>query len=337
MIDSLIYYSKYEQLVNSQQSKNILIIGIIIAALAGLIVGLSVGGMDNEKTELPIQTKSTELKKLTIAVMPNEDPKKFEMQGKALEEYFSNKLGVETKFFYPIDATTTVESLVTGSTQIAFMSARPAQLAYERSDDKAMLFMAEVRPFTDASGEHLDTFYYSEFWVKKDSGINTLEDAKGKNVAFSGPTSTSGYLFPMATLVDKGLIQAGDDPKTFFSNVLFSGGYQQSLTALVSGQVDIAAGGDHAKFKFLTPEEQDQIKVIQKQGPVPTHGITYRTDLVSPELIGKFEKAVIDMKTERPDLLESALFGATNFIPINHHAHLDSLGSALAKTKIPHL
>ena len=323
--------------MSSQQSKNILIVGIVIAAIIGLVVGLSVGGMNNEKTDSSTETKSAELNKLTIAVMPNEDPKKFEMQGKALEEYFSNKLGIETKFFYPIDATTTVESLVTGSTQIAFMSARPAQLAYERSDNNAMLFMAEVRPFNDTSGEKLDTFYYSEFWVKKDSGINTLEDTKGKNIAFSGPTSTSGYLFPMAKLVDKGLVKPGDDPKTFFSNVLFSGGYQQSLTALISGQVDIAAGGDHAKFQFLTPEEQSQIKVIEKQGPVPTHGITYRTDLVSPELISKFEKAVLDMKSERPDLLEKALFGAIDFVPINHHAHLDSLGDALAKTKIPHL
>lgn len=323
--------------MSSQQSKNILIAGIVIAAIIGLVVGLSVGGMNSEKIDSSTETKPAELKKLTIAVMPNEDPKKFEMQGKALEEYFSNKLGIETKFFYPIDATTTVESLVTGSTQIAFMSARPAQLAYERSDNNAMLFMAEVRPFNDTSGEKLDTFYYSEFWVKKDSGINTLEDAKGKNIAFSGPTSTSGYLFPMAKLVDKGLVKPGDDPKTFFSNVLFSGGYQQSLTALISGQVDIAAGGDHAKFQFLTPEEQSQIKVIEKQGPVPTHGITYRTDLVSPELISEFEKAVLDMKSERPDLLEKALFGAIDFVPINHHAHLDSLGDALAKTKIPHL
>ena len=324
--------------MSSQQSKRLLIVGIIIAAVVGLAVGLTVGGMsEDEKIGLSTQTELKELKKITIAVMPNEDPKKFEMQSQALEEYFSNKLGVETKFFYPIDATTTVESLVTGSTQIAFMSARPAQLAYDRSDHNAMLFMAEVRPFNGTSGEKLDTFYYSEFWVKKDSGINTLEDARGKNVAFSGPTSTSGYLFPMAKLVDKGLVKPGDDPKTFFSNVLFSGGYQQSLTALLSGQVDIAAGGDHAKYKFLTPEEQSQIKVIEKQGPVPTHGITYRIDLITPELISKFEKAVIDMKAERPDLLETALFGATDFVPVNHHAHLDSLGDALAKTKIPHL
>jgi len=324
--------------MSSQQSKTILVAGIIIAAVAGLVVGFSVGGMGGEnQSDLSIQSKPNELKKITIAVMPNEDPKKFEMQGKALEEYFSKKLGVETKFFYPIDATTTVESVVTGSTQIAFMSARPTQFAYERSDHKAMLFMAELRPFNGTSGEKLDTFYYSEFWVKKDSGINTLEDARGKNVAFSGPTSTSGYLFPMAKLVEKGLIKAGDDPKTYFSNVLFSGGYQQSLTALLAGQVDIAAGGDYAKYRFLTPEEQSQIKVIERQGPVPTHGIIYRTDLVTPETIAKFEKAVIDLKSERPDLLETALFGAKDFVPVNHYSHLAELGNAIAITKIPHI
>ena len=322
--------------MNSQQSKIILISGIIIAAIIGLGVGLTVDGLSNAD-KIMTQSKSVDLNKITIAVMPNEDPKKFEMQGKALEEYFTKKLGIETEFFYPIDATTTVESLVTGSTHIAFMSARPAQLAHERSDGKAMLFMAEMRPFTSEGGEKLDTFYFSEFWVKKDSGINTLEDAKGKNVAFSGPTSTSGYLFPLAKLVDKGLIKPGDDPKTYFSNVLYSGGYQQSLNALIAGQVDIAAGGDHAKYRFLTPEEQNQIKVIEKQGPVPTHGIIYRTDLVSPSLLATFEKAVLDMKSERPDLLESALFGAIDFVPVNHHAHLAELGNAIAKTKIPHI
>ncbi len=321
-----------------QNLKPILITGIIIAAIAGLLVGLSVGGLRNDEQANPSsQLMITEPKEITIAVMPNEHPKNFEIQGKELEEYFSKKLGIKTKIFYPIDATTTVESVVTGSTQIAFMSARPAQLAYERSGNNAMLFMAEVRQFDSGDGEKLDTFYYSEFWVKKDSGIKTLEDAKGKNVAFSGPTSTSGYLFPMAKLVERGLIKSGDDPKTYFANVFYSGGYEQSLRALVSGQVDIAAGGDHAKYRFLSPEEQSQITVIERQGPVPTHGILYRTDLLTPQMISKFEKAMLDIKTERPDLLDTALFGALDFTPVNHYSHLSGLGEAIAKTKIPHI
>lgn len=318
-------------------TKPILVISIIVAAAAGLAVGFSINGLfdDSSSNTVNTQTAPSELEKLTIGVMPNEDPMVFELQSQMLEDYFTEKLGIETEVFFPTDATTTVESIVTGDTQIAFMSARPAEFAYERSDEKTLLFMAEVRPFKSAEGEKLDTFYWSEFWVKKDSGINKLEDAEGKNVAFSGPTSTSGYLFPMSKLVDKGLIESGDGADTFFSNVLFSGGYQQSLTALIEGQVDIAAGGDHAKYRYLTPDELSQIKVIERQGPVPTHGITYRTDLVSPEIITKFEKAILDMKTERPDLLEKALFGATDFTPVNHHAHLAALDNALASTQIP--
>lgn len=315
----------------------ILAIAVIVAAAAGLAVGFSINSSDDNSDFVANNQENTvkDIKKITVAVMPNEDPTVFDLQSQMLEEYFTEKLGVETEVFFPIDATTTVESIVTGDTQIAFMSARPAEFAYERSNEQTLLFMAEVRPFTSASGEKLDTFYWSEFWVKKDSGINSLEDAKGKNVAFSGPTSTSGYLFPMSKLVDRGFIKSGDGADTYFDNVLFSGGYQQSLNALMEGQVDIAAGGDHAKYRFLTPDEQSQIKVIEKQGPVPTHGITYRADMISPEIITKFEKAVLDMKSERPDLLEKALFGATDFTPVNHHAHLAALESALESTQIP--
>ena len=318
-------------------AKPILIISVIVAAAAGLGIGYSISGFsaDPQGIVASTQENNVELDKITIAVMPNEDPLVFDLQSQMLEEYFTKKLGIQTEVFFPTDATTTVESIVTGDTQIAFMSARPAEFAYERSDQKTLLFMAEVRPFKSAGGEKLDTFYWSEFWVKKDSGINKLEDAKGKNVAFSGPTSTSGYLFPMSKLVEKGLIETGDTADTFFSNVLFSGGYQQALNALIEGQVDIAAGGDHAKYRFLTAEELEQIKVIERQGPVPTHGITYRTDMVSPDVITKFEKAVLDMKTERPELLDKALFGATDFTPVNHHAHLAALDNALAITQIP--
>ena len=316
----------------------ILVIAVIVADAAGLAVGFSINTSSDNNTDLNANNQENtveDIKKITVAVMPNEDPSVFDLQSQMLEEYFTEKLGIETEVFFPIDATTTVESIVTGDTQIAFMSARPAEFAYERSNEQTLLFMAEVRPFTSASGEKLDTFYWSEFWVKKDSGIEILEDAIGKNVAFSGPTSTSGYLFPMSKLVGKELIESGDGADTYFDNVLFSGGYQQSLNALMEGQVDIAAGGDHAKYRFLTPEEQSQIKVIERQGPVPTHGITYRADIISPEIITKFEKAVLDMKSERPDLLEKALFGATDFTPVNHHAHLAALESALESTQIP--
>jgi hypothetical protein len=102
-------------------------------------------------------------------------------------------------------------------------------------------------------------------------------------------------------------------------------------------EVDVAAGDDWAVFTFLTPDQQSTIKVLDSFGPVPTHSAVYRTDLVSPELIGAFEQAMIDLKRERPELLDSALFGATEYVPVEHDEHLSSLESALNVTRIPHL
>ncbi|MPZ07350.1 MAG: PhnD/SsuA/transferrin family substrate-binding protein [Nitrososphaeraceae archaeon] len=311
---------------------------VIGTILSGIAIGMNFSVLDVQSQEENIQSQEN-LSKLVIAVVPQGDVSKFEAQQQSLEEYFSSKVGTDMELFYPIDDTTTLASLRSGSTHIAFMSSRPALLAHEQNDGKVLAFMADLRPFNTTEGEEiLATSYMSQYWTLKDrTDINSLQDMSDRSVAFSGPLSTGGYLFPVAELVKLGLIPSGDDPKEFFSDILFSGGYQQSLVALLNGEVDVAAGDDWAVFTFLTPDEQSRIKVIGSFGPVPTHSAVYRTDLVSPELIGAFEQAMIDLKKERPELLDSALFGATEYVPIDHDEHLRSLENALNITKIPYL
>jgi phosphonate transport system substrate-binding protein len=307
---------------------------VAIAAASGFGAGLLFSGTPSSQVQ-GIDNKEP-LSELVVAVVPQGDVSNFESKGEILEDYFASKIGMNVRLFYPTDDTTTIASIGAGTTHVAFMSSRPAQLAYELNEGKVFVFMAELRPFKAEGGtETLGTSYWSEYWVRADSDITALENTRGKNVAFSGPLSTGGYLFPVAKLVEEGMISSGSDPKEFFGNVVFSGGYQQSLMALLRGDVDVAAGDDWAVYTFLTPEEQSQIRVIERQGPVPTHSVIYRSDIVSPDLITKFEKAMIDIKTERPELLDAALFGANEFVPTNHHSHLGTLETALELSRIP--
>lgn len=311
----------------------IVVLSVIAIAAAS---GFGAGMVFSDASSSQIQEIDESLTELVVAVVPQGDVSNFESQGEILEDYFAGKIGINVRLFYPTDDTTTIASIGAGTTHVAFMSSRPAQLAHELNEGKVLVFMAELRPFTAEGGaEKLGTSYWSEYWVRADSDITAIEDARGKSVAFSGPLSTGGYLFPVAKLVEDGMISSGGDPREFFSNVVFSGGYQQSLTALLRGDVDVAAGDDWAVYTFLTPEEQSQIRVIERQGPVPTHSVIYRSDIVSPDLITKFEKAMIDIKTERPELLEVALFGANEFVPANHHSHLGTLETALELSQIP--
>ncbi|MEO6104479.1 MAG: phosphate/phosphite/phosphonate ABC transporter substrate-binding protein [Pseudoxanthomonas sp.] len=47
--------------------------------------------------------------------------------------------------------------------------------------------------------------YHSVFFVRKDSGIDTLADLQGRSIAFQSTASTSAYIVPVATLLDHGL------------------------------------------------------------------------------------------------------------------------------------
>lgn len=321
---------------NSRQQRVRIVVLSVIAIAAASGFGAVMVFSDASFAQIQGFDEQEPLTELVVAVVPQGDVSNFESQGEILEDYFASKIGMNVRVFYPTDDTTTIASIGAGTTHVAFMSSRPAQLAYELNGDKVLVFMAELRPFkAEGDTETLGTSYWSEYWVRADSNITTLEDARGMSAAFSGPLSTGGYLFPVAKLVEDGMITSGGDPKEFFGNVVFSGGYQQSLVALLRGDVDVAAGDDWAVYTFLTPEEQSQIRVIERQGPVPTHSVIYRSDIVSPDLITKFEKAMIDIKIERPELLDAALFGANEFTPTNHHSHLGTLETALELSEIP--
>ena len=320
-----------------------MIIPVIVAVVTGIGIGFVFGVSSSDESQLQpqsiIQNDDKKLDKIVVAVVPQGDVKKFEAQEQKLEEYFSDKIGIPVEIFYPIDDTTTLASIKSGTTHVAFTSSRPALLANEQNDGNVLAFMADLRPFkAEGDKEILGTSYMSQYWTLKDrNDINSLADMKGKSAAFSGPLSTGGYLFPVAELVNRDMLPSGDDPKEFFDNILFSGGYHQSLIAMLNGEVDVAAGDDWAVFTFLTPEEQSRVKVIDSFGPVPTHSAVYKADLVDPETITKFEKAMIDLKEEHPDLLDKALFGATEYVPVNHYDHLQTLIDALDVTKIPHM
>ena len=192
---------------------NIAIIPIV--AIAAILVGIGIGMSFNASETQILQTPETSLEKLVVAVVPQGDVKKFDAQEEMLENYFTDKIGMPVEIFYPIDDTTTLASIKSGNTHVAFMSSRPALLANEQNDGNVLAFMADLRPFKTESGQDiLGTSYMSQYWTLKDrDDINSLEDMRGKSAAFSGPLSTGGYLFPIAELVHQGLLPSGDDPK----------------------------------------------------------------------------------------------------------------------------
>lgn len=278
------------------------LLGVLALCIGGL-VGCSKNGSHGQT--------------VVIAFQPQEDTAKLAPNADALAKFISTKTGLPTKVFLPSDYVAVVEALRGRNADVAYFSAWPYALAQEIAG--AEVFAAEKR-----GGE---THYWSQWYVRADSSYRSLADLKGKPVAFTSPTSTSGWLFPRAKLSEEGVLPRGADPRTVFPDVLFAGGYEQALKALVAGQVEAAAASDYAPGRYLTEEQQKNVRVIARQGPVPTHVLAWRKELPQ-DLKDKLRAAFLALnEPENAELLKNT-YGSEALAAVDD-SHIANLKAAL--------
>ncbi len=131
--------------------------------------------------------------------------------------------------------------------------------------------------------------YHSMIIARKDSGLNTLRDLKGKSFVFNDPKSTSGFLFPMVALKKAG-IKMED-----FSEVKHVTRHANSLLAVYNKHVDAGAISSTAKGKVDI--DFSKIKVLWKSKPI------YRGLWIANK----------DLSDEQFYKIQSALFKISNY------------------------
>ncbi|GBC68726.1 Phosphate-import protein PhnD [archaeon HR01] len=300
----------------------------ILLLVAGILIG-AIGVLGATALQHPAEPK-----KLILAVQPTLTASAVLQQAKPLEEFLESKLGVDVEIYVPTSYAAVVEAIRRGHADAALMSAWPAYLAWKLGG--AEVALAEVREVNIGEALVNSTSYFSYWVVPKDSPINSVEELRGKTVALPSPLSTSGYVAPLAKLVEKGLIKVEEgreaDPSQFFK-VVFSGGYAQSWEALKTGSVDaIVIAGDIPQNLYR--EVLANTKVIETQGPIPSHAVVLSKDLKEP-LRTNLIRAFIELGRERPDLMKnfvSALF--TGFQNTSAEEHLKELERYISMTHL---
>lgn len=307
------------------------IIPIILAVGVGIGFGIFALTDNNSSESTSTPTKQV----VTLAIQPTAQASDIESQAKDLEQFLETKTGYDVQIYVPTSYAGVVEALRFGKADMAFMSAWPSYLAVQKAG--ATLELAEVREVVIGDTLTAESFYYSYWVVPKDSPYNSLEDLRGKKAAFPSPLSTSGYITPMKTLVETGLVtvESGKevDPKAYFSDVVFAGGYGQAWEALKNNQVDVSIIAGDVSEK-LYREVRDNTKVIHEQGPIPSHGVVFSKDM---DAVAKqnIKNALMDMGTDDSSKqvmrkLISAIF--VGFEETTADQHLGNLQSALQLT-----
>jgi phosphonate transport system substrate-binding protein len=281
-------------------------------------------------------TTRTGPQKIVIAVQPTATPEQLSADASELRSFLSDRTGREVDLVFPTTYAGVVEALRFGHAHAAFMSAWPAQLAVKHA--KAEVALAEVREVVIGQEKKEETFYFSYWVVLPRSPATKLEQLRGKRAVFPSPLSTSGYVAPLARLVELGLIPrpAGKeaDPKAFFGEATFAGGYAQGWEALKANQADVAIiAGDVAETLYR--EVLAGTKVIEQQGPVPSHAVLFAKDL-DQDTRSRLRDALMALgEPEHRPLMRKFISGIfVGFRPTTADQHLAPLGRYLEQTQL---
>lgn len=149
-----------------------------------------------------------------------------------------------------------VEGMCNGTADIAFVGPTTYLQAYGRH-------CAELLAVAVKGGKSI---YYSGLFARAGSPIDTLDDLRGKRVAFGDINSTSSFVVPMVMLID-----AKIDPARDLATIRMTGSHAGSLAALLAGEVDAAALSFDSYDKAVrehVPGARD-VKLIARSQAIP--------------------------------------------------------------------
>jgi phosphonate transport system substrate-binding protein len=239
-------------------------------------------------------------------MVPQENPEKLGADVAVIARWLSQQTGAAVSGFVTSDHAAAVEALRGGNADISFMGALPYVIAHREAGAEVLL--AEV--YRGQPG------YRGRVFVRRDRGIARLEQLRGRSIAFADPVSESGYLYPLETFVSAGLLARGADPRSFFGEVYFAGGYQQAIQAAVEGLVDAAGASEFADL-LLTRDQQPRITWIAESEMIPSHTVIARRGL-DPDLRERFVTAMLKLNEAENRYLLQYVYGPDGYIRAEH-------------------
>jgi phosphonate transport system substrate-binding protein len=226
--------------------------------------------------------------KIVMGFVPSQDSDTIADTVEPLAKKLSEELGVEVEGRVMTSYTALVEAMGTNEVQIGFIPA----FAYVLGNDKHGI---EVILKSERFGSGT---YKAQYLVRADSGIESLEDMKGKVWAFGDLGSTSGYLFPAAQIMDEfGVTNVQTE---FFSEAVATGGHDNSAIAVYNGDADVATTFDDVRTTLTEeyPDIMEKLKVVTYTDEIPNDTISVTKEL-SDELQAKIKETFLSFNDDK--------------------------------------
>lgn len=222
-------------------------------------------------------------KELNVQFVPSQAATELESRAKPLEKMLSDRLGIPVHVSMSTDYNTVVEAMKSKKVDVGFLPPNGYVLAHKQNAADVLL-QAQRYGVKQPGGrptKNLVNTYRAEILVKKGSNIKSWKDLKGKSISIQSPTSSAGYVYPIAELKEKGL-----DVKKSCKLVTVTG-QDQSVLNVLNGDTDAAFVFEDARtiVKKDNPKIMSQVVPIYFTKPIPNDTIS-----VVPSMSKSFRK-----------------------------------------------
>ncbi|MEP1353428.1 MAG: phosphate/phosphite/phosphonate ABC transporter substrate-binding protein [Tateyamaria sp.] len=243
---------------------------------------------------------------LIFAYTPVEDPAVYKEAWSDFLTHLEAETGKSVVFFPVQNNAAQIEAMRSGRLHIAGFNTGSNPLAVN---------CAGFNPFTIMASKDGNFGYEMEIITFPGSGIEKVEDIKGKQLAFTSPTSNSGFKAPSAIL-------KGDFdmlPERDFEPV-YSGKHDNSILGVANKDYMAASIANSVKSRMLSRDviTEDQVITIYKSQTFPTTGFGTAHNL-TPELKESIRNAFFSFEWEGTSL--QAEFEKSNegqFLPMTY-------------------
>jgi phosphonate transport system substrate-binding protein len=264
-----------------------------------VILALVTGCKKAEKTSLAEEPQG---KPLVIGLIPEQDIFNQVERYRPLADYLSRKIGRKIELKMLTRYGNIVNNFVSSGMDGAFFGSFTYTLAHAKLGVEVL-----ARPV------NLDgaSTYHGLLFVRKDSGIISIKDMKGKRFVFVDKATTAGYLLPLEYFHHNGV----KNYKTYLGETYFAGTHEDAIHAVIEKKADIGAA-KNTVFERLAendPRISKELLVLVKSPEVPENALAVRRDL-DETLKQGIKVALLTMDEEANGQTVLKTFGAQRFV-----------------------
>jgi len=254
---------------------------------------------------------------LVLAVHPYLSQPELLKKFNPLAKYLSKKTGINIKVKVGSSYSEHIKYIGKNKVDIAYMGPASFVKVLTVYGDKPILARLEIKG---------QPFFQGNIIARKDSGIKTLNDLKGKDIAFGDPRSTMSYIVPHHMLHKAGIYKGNVSKHQFLHS------HNNVALGVLFGNFDAGAVKPAVFKKF----ENKGLIIVEVTPKISEHLFVTRTNL-PVKVIAALKKAMLEMNKfdEGKAALRSIKSSITSLVSANSGDY-DNLRTIINETKKLH-